>query len=286
MLRRAGKAAATRIVAAAAILFSVSAVAVPAESGIPHFWDTRERLQKPEALDRQRLRFLTTVDFPPFNFLDESGRLTGFHVDLARAICAEIGLSDVCQIQAVPWNELPSAIAAGEGEAIIAGIAVTEETRRRFTFSRPYLRLPARFLMRKGSPGDKPLYEELDDKRVGVVAGSAHEDALRDLFPEEKVITYTRPEWMLDDLREGKIDAVFGDGMRLSFWLAGTASKNCCQFAGGPYLLPEYLGTGMAIAVGARDAELAAAIDYALREIEAKGIFAELYLRYFPMSFF
>ena len=32
--------------------------------------------------------------------------------------------------------------------------------------------------------------------------------------------------------------------------------------------------------------KLAAAFDYALHEINAKGTFAELYLRYFPVSFF
>lgn len=286
ILRPIGKAAATRFATTAAVFLSLSTLSAPAEPTIPFFWDSRERLAKPEGLDLQRLRFLTTIDFPPFNFLDESGRLTGFHVDLARAICAEIELSDVCQIQALPWDELPSALAAGEGEAIIAGIAVTPDTRERFAFSRPYLRLPARFVTKKGIAADEPLHEEFAGKRIGVVDGSAHERALRDLFPRSRIVSYVRQDWMLDDLREGKTDAVFGDGMRLSFWLAGTASQGCCTFTGGPYLLPDYFGTGMAVAVEPEDEELAAAIDYALREIENKGIFAELYLRYFPMSFF
>jgi polar amino acid transport system substrate-binding protein len=74
--------------------------------------------------------------------------------------------------------------------------------------------------------------------------------------------------------------------MRFSFWLAGTDSKGCCRFAGGPYLAPEYLGEGMAIAVTKDDFPLAEAFDYALREITVKGKFAELYLRYFPVSFY
>ena len=44
------------------------------------------------------IRFLTTDDFPPFNFLNDRGQLTGFNVDLARAICAE--LNAPCTIQA------------------------------------------------------------------------------------------------------------------------------------------------------------------------------------------
>ena len=78
----------------------------------------------------ERLRFLTTTDFPPFNFLDGNGRLSGFHVDLARAICAELGIVDKCQIQALPWDELDAALQKGEGEAIMAGIAVTARDAR------------------------------------------------------------------------------------------------------------------------------------------------------------
>ncbi|MEX0404374.1 transporter substrate-binding domain-containing protein [Aquibium sp. LZ166] len=275
-----------RIVPALAVLAALLGPSVSAEPTIPYFWDSRERLPKPELSDFPRLRFLTTIDFPPFNFLDGSGRLTGFHVDLARAICAKIDLTDTCEIQAVPWEELPQALQAGDGEAIIAGLAMSAESRQRFAFSRPYLQLPARFVMAKGNAVEEPVYQKLVDRRVGVIDGSAHERALRDLFPGVRVVTYSRAEWMLGDLREGKTDAVFGDGMRLSFWLAGTGSQACCRFAGGPYLLPEYLGTGMAVAVDPGDDQLLAAINYALREIEADGTFAELYLRYFPLGFF
>jgi polar amino acid transport system substrate-binding protein len=91
---------------------------------------------------------------------------------------------------------------------------------------------------------------------------------------------------MLADLKAGKIAAAFGDGMRLGFWLAGSDSGDCCRFSGGPYLAPEYLGSGLAIAVPPDSAKLAAALDYALHEINTDGTFAELYLRYFPVSFF
>ena len=163
---------------------------------------------------------------------------------------------------------------------------MTEANRSRYGFSRSYLRFPARFVMRRADAVSEPLYRKLAGERVGVVAGSAHERALRDLFPEMKPVTYSRSEWMFDDLKDGKIAAVFSDGMRLGFWLAGSSSQRCCRFAGGPYLAPEYFGDGLAIAAPADRPELVQAFDYALREINAKGKFAEFYLRYFPVSFF
>lgn len=270
-------------------LCALAALAGPARADqpqVPVFWDAKERLPKPDLHTLARLRFLTTTDFPPFNFLDASGRLSGLHVDLARAICAELDIADKCQIQALPWGELDGALQKGEGEAIIAGIAVTEEARAKYAFSRPYLQFPARFIMPKASVLAEPLYSKLKDKQIGVMAGTAHERMLRDYFPDVEVKTYTKQEAMFDDLKAGKITGAFGDGMRLGFWLAGSDAADCCRFAGGPYLAPEYLGSGLAIAVKADNPALANALNYALHAISVKGTFAELYLRYFPVSFY
>jgi polar amino acid transport system substrate-binding protein len=255
-----------------------------AEPQVPMFWDANERLPKPNLSGLARLRFLTTTDFPPFNFLDRDGRLSGFHVDLARAICAELDIADKCQIQAAPWAELDGLLRSRQGEAILAGIAVTGETRLKYAFSRPYLRFPARFIMPKTTAVAEPVLDKLQGKRVGVIAGSAHELVLRAYFAGVKVVTYSRQDWMLEDLKAARIAAAFGDGMRLGFWLQGTEAGGCCRFAGGPYLAPEYLGPGLAIATS--EPALAAAFDAALHQIAVKGVFAELYLRYFPVSFF
>lgn len=265
---------------------SLAAAALAAEPQVPVFWDAKERLPKPDLSMLPRLRFLTTTDFPPFNFLDGAGRLSGFHVDLARAICAELGIAEKCQIQALPWAELEDALGKGEGEAIIAGIATTPESRSKYAFSRSYLQFPARFIMLKTQALTEPMFDRLRGKRVGVIAGSAHERMLRDYFGDVQIVPFAKPEELYGKLKAGKIDAAFGDGMRFAFWLGGSDAAGCCRFAGGPYLAPEYLGSGMAIATRADDPALAAAFDYALQEISVKGTFAEFYLRYFPVSFF
>lgn len=265
---------------------SLAAAALAAEPQVPVFWDAKERLPKPDLSMLPRLRFLTSTDFPPFNFLDGAGRLSGFHVDLARAICAELGIAEKCQIQALPWAELEGALGKGEGEAIIAGIAATPESRSKYTFSRSYLQFPARFIMLKTQALTEPMFDKLRSKRVGVIAGSAHERMLRDYFGDVQIVPFAKPEELYGELKAGKIDAAFGDGMRFAFWLGGSDAAGCCRFAGGPYLAPEYLGSGMAIATRADDPALAAAFDYALQEISVKGTFAEFYLRYFPVSFF
>jgi polar amino acid transport system substrate-binding protein len=235
---------------------------------------------------RLRIRFITTVDFPPFSFLDQTSRLAGFHIDLARAICAELEVLARCQIQALPWNELPGALRTGQAEAIISGIAMTPESRMEYSFTRAYLTLPARFAARKEIAGPQTSAATLAQKRVGVIEGTAHEAMLRDWFPDIKPVTFSRHEWMFDALKTGSVDAVFGDALQFSFWLASRSAEECCGFLDGPYVSRAHLGEGLAIAVSPRNARLALAFDHALASLNRNGRFAELYLRWFPNGLF
>lgn len=253
---------------------------------IPQLWDTRERLPQPDLSALPRLRFLTGTDFPPFNTIDGEGRLVGFHVDLARALCDALSLGDKCQIQALPWDELQPALARGDGEAIIAGLSANAQTRERLAFSRPYLWFPARFVALRSALPEEPVVRTLQGARVGVLAGSAHERLLRDEFAGIEPVPQPDEATLLADLRAGRTAAVFGDGMRWSFFLAGAEGAECCAFAGGPFLAPEHLGLGLSIAVRREDTELRSALDAGLQAISTRGRFTELYLRHFPVSFF
>ncbi|GGA78982.1 amino acid ABC transporter [Brucella endophytica] len=261
-----------------------SAPAMAASPDIPYLWDRRERIAKPDLSKLRRVRFLTTADFPPFNFIDSGGRLAGYNIDLARAICDELGIGDICQVEAVPWGELLPKLKSGDGEAIIAGLEPTAENRMEFAFSRPYLGLPARFVTRRDAMLDEPL--NLRNKRVGVLGGTAHEAMLRRYFPSAVIENFIGKEQLFANLKSGKLDAAFGDGMTLSFWLGDKASEGCCAFSGGPYLGPQFLGSGLAIAVLGDNAQLAKAFDHALEALEQKGVLAELYLKYFPIGFY
>lgn len=264
------------------ILAALSAPAPAQESTAPAYTDPRERIAAPDLTTRARIRFLTTVDFPPFNFIDQNGKLAGFHVDLARSICDELGVSDQCQIQALPWEELDAAVETGQGEALIAGLAVSEETRRRYRFTRPYLELPARFVTRSDKAPEGGAAVALAGKRVGVAAGSAHAAMLRAWFPGLQAVPFDRQDWMFDALKDNRLDAVFGDGVQMSFWLSSEAAADCCRLFDGPYISRDFLGEGLSIAVSPRHASLTRNFDHALAELNRSGRFAELYLRWFP----
>jgi polar amino acid transport system substrate-binding protein len=256
------------------------------DTDLPVLFDARERLVRPDMSGVLRLRFLTTTDFPPFNFMDQSGRLSGFHIDLARALCEELGLQSRCQIQALPYGQLTTALEAGQGEAVMAGIAVTPELRQRFNFTRPYLLLPARFLIQADTVLPRSDAEALSGRKVGVVKDTAHEAMLRTFFPGVEPVTFEDHDALMEALKDKRMPAVFADALQLSFWMMSPAAAGCCRFLDGPFLSERHLGEGMTIMVGGQDGALTAALESALGALSKDGRLEEIYLRYFPAGLF
>lgn len=245
------------------------------------------RQERPDTARLPReLRFVTADDYPPFNFRDGNGQIAGFNIDLARAICTELALT--CAIQPTAFDAVIPELEEGRADAAIAGIAVTPAARQILDFSERYLGLPARFIARRD---DAALYqqatpEHLAAHRIGVVSRTAHEAYLRSFFNEAAIRPYPDLASARTALKAGEVDLLFADGLTLALWLNGADSQDCCQFVGGAYTESLFFGEGLAVAVRQGDAPLRAAINYALQRLWEKGIYMDLYLRWFPVSFY
>lgn len=253
---------------------------------VPKFFDTAERFERPDLSTLTRLRFLTTVDFPPFNYIDRSGALSGYNIDLMRAICLELQVENLCQVEAVAWDELGSKLVEGGGEAVVAGFAPTVQNREQFSFSRVYMRFPARFISAQDLKPAQSFAGFAKALKIGVVAGTTHQKMLSAYFPDFEVKTFRNDAVLYEALREKTVNIAFGDAMRFSQWLGSTEADHCCKFISGAYYATNYLGEGMRIAVNGKNDVLVPALDYALQSLERKGKLAELYLRYFPIGFY
>jgi polar amino acid transport system substrate-binding protein len=266
-----------------ALVLGVPARAETAEVlPVPGFWDPRRRPERPDLSRVTQIRFLTEVDYPPFNYAGPDGHPAGFNVDLARMICEELRV--VCTIQMRRFDTLIPALNENRGEAIIASIAVTEASRQLVDFSDPYYRVPARFVASRDVAQEELRPELVEGKKIAVVAGSAHEAYLKTQFTEAQLVPYPSAEAARDALKRKQVDYVFGDGISLSFWLNGTDSAECCAFAGGAFFESRYFGEGVGIAVKRGNDTLRQAFDWALFRLWEKGRFTDLWLRYFPVS--
>ncbi len=249
---------------------------------IPGFWDPRRRPELPDLSRLTQIRILTEVDYPPFNYAGPDGSHAGFNIDLARMICEELKVT--CTVQMRRFDTLLDALAENRGDAVMASIAVTPQTRARVDFSDPYYRTPARFVMQRNAKIDDVRPEQLEGKKVAVVAGTAHEAYLKALFTEAELLSYATSEAARNALRAGDVDLLFGDGISLAFWLNGSESGGCCAFVGGPFTESRYFGEGVGIAVRRGNDTLRLAFNWTLFRLWEKGKFSDLWLRYFPIS--
>jgi polar amino acid transport system substrate-binding protein len=249
---------------------------------VPSFWDPRRRPERPDLSRITVVRFLTETDYPPFDYAGPDGNPAGFNVDLARLICEEMKVQ--CTVQMRRFDTLIDALNKNEGDAVIASIAASPQTRAKVDFTDPYYRTPARFVSRKDTPFDDLRPDALAGKTVAVVAGTAHEAYLKELFTEVTLKPYPTADAAQMALKNKEVDLLFGDGIALAFWLNGTDSGGCCVFRGGPYLESRFFGEGVGIAVRRGNDLLRQAFNWALFRIWEKGRFTDLWLRYFPIS--
>lgn len=251
---------------------------------IPALVDPQPRAARPDPTALTAIRFLTEDDYPPFHFALADGQLAGFNVDIARAICQELQVS--CTIQRRQWDLLAPALAERQADAVIASLAITPQARQTFDFSQPYYATPARFVTLKASPLADATPESLAGKTVGVVAGSAHAAYLERYFAATKREAFDSVANLRAALKQGRLDAAFGDGVGFAVWLNSPEGMECCAFKGGPYSESRYFGEGVGIAVRRGDANLRRALDYALARLVQRGIYGDLYLKWFPIGFY
>jgi polar amino acid transport system substrate-binding protein len=261
---------------------NASAKVEAAPQSVPGFWDPRRRPERPDLSRLTVIRFLTETDYPPFNFTGADGNPAGFNVDLARALCDEIKVT--CTIQMRRFETLIDAITSNKGDAIIASLAVTPQLRARVDFTDPYYRAPARFVSRRDAVMTEVRPEYLEGKKVGVIAGSAHEAYLKAMFTDAELHPYPNDDALRSALRRGEVDLIFGDAISLAFWINGTDSGDCCAFSGGPFVESRYFGEGVGIAVRKGNDLLRQALNWALFRVWEKGRYTDLWLHYFSVS--
>ena len=275
-----------------AVLFAVVPVRAqnPPGPDIPDLFDPDHRLPRPDLAAVRTIRFLTTDDFPPFHFTTADGTLTGFDVDVARAICADLKIA--CTIQARRFDQLVGEIKAGQDDALIAAVANTPASRAELDFTAPYYTTPARFATQLRSkldaatPTAAMTPAALAGHTIGVEAGTAHEAYLKTFFAGAMLRPYRNQPDLRAALQNGEVEAIFADGIGLALWLDGSQSASCCAFSGGPFTESRYFGNGVSIAVGKGRDNLREVLDFELDRLTRDGTFADLYLKYFPIGFY
>jgi ABC-type amino acid transport substrate-binding protein len=84
----------------------------------------------------EKIRLATEGYYAPFNYIDESGKLAGFDVDIGNALCKEMGAD--CEFVQQDWDNLIPSLLEGKYDVIVASMSITEEREEKVSFTIPY----------------------------------------------------------------------------------------------------------------------------------------------------
>jgi polar amino acid transport system substrate-binding protein len=253
-----------------------------AQVAVPNFWDPRVRTEKPDLTGLRTVRFLVDDEFPPLHFAGPDGGPTGFSVELARAACETLSIP--CTVQVRRFDTLLDALGERNGDVVAAAIPITADLRQRFGVTAPYFRIPARFALNRGRNTPEPQAKALKGRSVAVLSGTAHEAYATAFMAGATVRPFQDLPAAEAALKGGEVDYLFADGLSLALWIGGTESNGCCALAGGPYLESRFFGEGIGFVVRKDEENLRRAFEFALQKLWDEGKYAEIYLRFFPVS--
>lgn len=232
----------------------------------------------------QKVKVGTEGAYPPFNYMDENGKLVGFDIDIAKALCQEAGYD--CEFVVVEWDGLIPALMAKKIDCIIASMSITEERKEKVDFTKKYYQTPARFVDKKGA-GIEISKEGLKGKTVGVQRATVSENFIRDNFGDVMDIkSYAKQEEANMDLVSGRVDLVFADQVVLLGGFIQTEEGKDFEFIGPSYLDEQWFGEGIGIAVRKGDDDLRKGLTKAIKDIRENGTYKEINDKYFDFDLY
>ena len=257
------------------------------------------------------IKIATEGAYPPWNLKDESGKLIGFEIDLANLLCDYMKYFN-CTIVENDWDGMIPSLTTGKFDAIMAGMSITDERKKKIKFTKPYADEVASLAVMKGSSletlktrdgvflKNKPLKKQkkkvrkdletiaqtLAGKTVGVQTGTIHQNFLESgLVGKINVRTYKTQDEVNLDLEAGRIDVALA---------AAVAFVDYVKKSGKPVVLtgPKFSGGvfGNGVGVGVRKPEGSKAeqdkflredLNKAIRKAKKKGKITELSIKWF-----
>jgi len=100
--------------------------------------------------DWKKIKIATEGAYPPWNFIDASGNLVGFELDLAIDLCRRMNVD--YEIVTSKWRGIINGLNQGKYDAIMAAMSITEDRKQLVGFSRSYADTPNVFVVRKDNP--------------------------------------------------------------------------------------------------------------------------------------
>ncbi len=229
----------------------------------------------------ETIKIGTEGAYPPFNSLTADGKLEGFDIDIANALCAEMKAE--CEFVVQDWDGIIPALQAGKFDAIVASMSITEERKKQVAFTNKYYTTPLAVVALKDSDLTSTEPAAMAGKTVGAQASTTQSIYAQDFYTPAgaDVKQYPTQEEAVQDMLNGRLDAIISDKFVLTDWMKTTAN-DCCKLIGD--VAGTETETGIAVRLG--DDALREKLNAAIDAIVADGTYKTIQAKYFDFDIY
>ena len=236
------------------------------------------------ALTAQAADLKVAIDptYEPFTYKTADGKPTGFDVDIANAICAEMKRN--CVFVEQVWDSMIPGLQARKYDVVVSSLSITEERKRVIDFSDRYYKTPSAIVVKKGTSYANPA--SLKGKRIGVLKGSTQEKwAMGELKPAGvTVVPYEAQDQVYLDIKAGRLDGTVADKVEVHGGFLRKPEGKDYGYVGPDQYETKYYGDGIGIGMRKGQKDLKDQINKAIKTIRSNGTYNQIAKKYFDFD--
>lgn len=220
--------------------------------------------------------------YEPFTYKTADGKPTGFDVDIANAICAEMKRN--CVFVEQVWDSMIPGLQARKYDVVVSSLSITEERKRVIDFSDRYYKTPSAIVVKKGTVYANPA--SLKGKRIGVLKGSTQEKwAMGELKPAGvTVVPYEAQDQVYLDIKAGRLDGTVADKVEVHGGFLRKPEGKDYAYVGPDQYEAKYYGDGIGIGMRKGQKDLKDQINKAIKTIRSNGTYNQIAKKYFDFD--
>ena len=220
--------------------------------------------------------------YEPFTYKTADGKPTGFDVDIANAICAEMKRN--CVFVEQVWDSMIPGLQARKYDVVVSSLSITEERKRVIDFSDRYYKTPSAIVVKKGTVYANPA--SLKGKRIGVLKGSTQEKwAMGELKPAGvTVVPYEAQDQVYLDIKAGRLDGTVADKVEVHGGFLRKPEGKDYGYVGPDQYETKYYGDGIGIGMRKGQKDLKDQINKAIKTIRSNGTYNQIAKKYFDFD--
>ena len=247
----------------AAIILSAALVVALAACGSSKDSDSNKSSGKAETLTMG-----TNASFPPYEYVDDNGKIVGIDAESAQAIADKLGMK--LEIKDMEFDSLIPAVKSKSIDLVLAGMTVNEERKQSVNFSDSYSTGVQVVIVKENS--EIKTVDDLKGKKIGVQAGTTGDAYCSDDFGEENVKQFSNGSLAVAALANGQVDCVVIDNEPAKNYVAANS--------GLKILDTEYVTEDYAIAISKDNDDLLKKVNDALEELKDDGTVGKIVGKY------